>query len=375
MRDKERFKGVNSHSLEIRNILHDRTVSLNALPPKIKHFIKLLKNIDPSGWSFNLEKVRIHYSIAGKFAMSNDVFGFKDSDHLMSLIRPTLTLKSNLKQRRYQRKDQLGNLERADKVGSVQTTYDRYKKIVRLRWRIDFGHTSGHSQAWSSLIENISPSPFEFECGAFNNKIVYMTGLRTLTDHHEIKKVENKVIVYAKLISEDEHGLKVFKVKWIRPINKHPKYVNESGYIFSHDGINITAAKNVKAEQRIETVAQKMMTEQYGKTAMTRINDLAGKPVPYYLYPIIIDYISKESYSGTSAMDTISHFRFTVFMTSVMNEIKVTKETAEAEVEAAEAEVAAEIKVEVAKSVKESIAAAGLTDVIDKINARKEKAA
>jgi hypothetical protein len=53
--------------------------------------------------------------------------------------------------------------------------------------------------------------------------------------------------------------------------------------------------------------------------------------VPYYLYPIIIDYIHKEVGvgCGRTIMDAISHFRFTVFMTSVMNEIKVTKETAE----------------------------------------------
>jgi hypothetical protein len=202
-----------------------------------------------------------------------------------------------------------------------------------------------------------------------------MTGLWSVVKEHDIKKVDNKVTVYAKLISEDEHGLKVFKAKWIRPINKHPKYVNESGYIFSHNGNNITAAKNVKAEQRIETVAQKMMTEKYGETAMTRINDLAGKPVPYYLYPTIIDYIFKETQSGSSTLDVISHFRFTVFMTSVMNQIKVTKEVYEAEVAAAEAEVAAKIEVEVDKAVKESIEAAGLTDLIDKINASKDKAA
>ena len=62
-------------------------------------------------------------------------------------------------------------------------------------------------------------------------------------------------------------------------------------------------------------------------------------------------------------------------MTSVMNQIKVTKEVSEAEVAAAEAEVAAEIEVEVDKAVKESIEAAGLTDLIDTINASKDKAA
>jgi hypothetical protein len=199
--------------------------------------------------------------------------------------------------------------------------------------------------------------------------------LWSVVKEHDIKKVDNKVTVYAKLISEDEHGLKVFKAKWIRPTNKHPKFVNESGYIFSHNGNNVTAAKNVKAEQRIETVAQKMMTEKYGKTAMTRINDLAGKPVPYYLYETIMEYIWNESLAGSTTLDVISHFRFTVFMTSVMNQIKVTKEVSEAEVAEAEAEVAAEIKVEVDKAVKESIEAAGLTDLIDKINASKDKAA
>jgi len=370
---KPKMKLINRYSRELVEKLHDRSMHLSLLSPLIKHFYKLIGEVHHFAVDFN--EVERNHSKAYHFACSKYLFGFKDKKALMNMIHPITRIDKQIQDDRRYRQRETDDLVRKDVIGSDQTAYQRYKKIASAKWKINFGHTHEHSQVYRRLIENVSPSQFEFECGAFHNKIIYMTGLWSVVKEHDIKKVDNKVTVYAKLISEDEHGLKVFKAKWIRPINKHPKYVNESGYIFSHNGNNITAAKNVKAEQRIETVAQKMMTEKYGETAMTRINDLAGKPVPYYLYPTIIDYIFKETQSGSSTLDVISHFRFTVFMTSVMNQIKVTKEASEAEVAAAEAEVAAEIEVEVDKAVKESIEAAGLTDLIDKINASKDKAA
>lgn len=369
---KPKMKLINRYSRGLIEKLHDRSVHLSLLSPLIKHFYKLLEH--PNHY-IDFEDVERNHLKAYHFACSKHLFGFKDKKALMHMVHPITKMDKQIQDDRRYRQRETDELVGKDVIGSDQTAYERYKKIARNKWRMNFGHTYEHDRVYTKLIENISPSQFEFECGGFYNKIVYMTGLWSIVNQHSIQKVDNKVIVYAKLISEDEHGLKVFKAKWIRPINKHPKFVNESGYIFSHNGNNITSAKNVKAEQRIETVAQKMMTEKYGKTAMTRINDLAGKPVPYYLYSTIIDYIFKETQSGSSTLDVISHFRFTVFMTSVMNQIKVTKEVSEAEVAAAEAEVAAEIKVEVDKAVKEYIAAAGLTDVIDKINARKDKAA
>lgn len=370
---KPKMKLINRYSRELVEKLHDRSMHLSLLSPLIKHFYKLMGEVHHFAVDFN-EVERTH-SKAYHFACSKYLFGFKDKKALMNMIHPITRIDSQIQDDRRYRQRETDDLVRKDVIGSDQTAYQRYKKIASAKWKINFGHTHEHSKVYRRLIENVSPSQFEFECGAFHNKIIYMTGLWSVVKEHDIKKVDNKVTVYAKLISEDEHGLKVFKAKWIRPINKHPKYVNESGYIFSHNGNNITAAKNVKAEQRIESVAQKGMTTRYGKTAMTRINDLAGRPVPYYLHPIIEDYINEELYSGASVMDIISHFKFTVFITSVINDIKVTKETAEAETAEAEAMIAAEIKVEVAKSVKESIEAAGLTELIDKINARKEMAA
>ena len=367
-----KMHSTNEHSFKTSVILHDRSVNLNNISPLIKQFYKLLGKV--SRYT-DFDDVGRNHTKAYQFACSHDLFGFKDAQALMDMIKPIIEMDGDIQNQRRWRKVELNDVVKKDLVGSVETAYERYKKIVSRKWTMNFGHTNEHYNVYKRLTQNVLPSQFEFECGGFYDKIVYMTGLLSVVKKHGIQKVDSKVIVYAKLISEDEHGLKVFKAKWIRPTNKHPKFVNESGYIFSHNGNNVTAAKNVKAEQRIETVAQKMMTEKYGKTAMTRINDLAGKPVPYYLYETIMEYIWNESLAGSTTLDVISHFRFTVFMTSVMNQIKVTKEVSEAEVAMAEAEVAAEIEVEVDKAVKESIEAAGLTDLIDKINARKEKAA
>jgi len=367
-----KMHSTNEHSFKTSVILHDRSVNLNNISPLIKQFYKLLGKV--SRYT-DFDDVGRNHTKAYQFACSHDLFGFKDAQALMDMIKPIIEMDGDIQNQRRWRKVELNDVVKKDLVGSVETAYERYKKIVSRKWTMNFGHTNEHYNVYKRLTQNVLPSQFEFECGGFYDKIVYMTGLWSVVKKHGIQKVDSKVIVYAKLISEDEHGLKVFKAKWIRPTNKHPKFVNESGYIFSHNGNNVTAAKNVKAEQRIETVAQKMMTEKYGKTAMTRINDLAGKPVPYYLYETIMEYIWNESLAGSTTLDVISHFRFTVFMTSVMNQIKVTKEVSEAEVAMAEAEVAAEIEVEVDKAVKESIEAAGLTDLIDKINARKEKAA
>jgi len=367
-----KMHSTNEHSFKTSVILHDRSVNLNNISPLIKQFYKLLGKV--SRYT-DFDDVGRNHTKAYQFACSHDLFGFKDAQALMDMIKPIIEMDGDIQNQRRWRKVELNDVVKKDLVGSVETAYERYKKIVSRKWTMNFGHTNEHYNVYKRLTQNVLPSQFEFECGGFYDKIVYMTGLWSVVKKHGIQKVDSKVIVYAKLISEDEHGLKVFKAKWIRPTNKHPKFVNESGYIFSHNGNNVTAAKNVKAEQRIETVAQKMMTEKYGKTAMTRINDLAGKPVPYYLYETIMEYIWNESLAGSSTLDVISHFRFTVFMTSVMNQIKVTKEVSEAEVAMAEAEVAAEIEVEVDKAVKESIEAAGLTDLIDKINASKDKAA
>ena len=366
------MKEPNEHSFKSAVIQYDRSVHLENISPLIKQFYKKLGNVS-NYVDFN--DVERDHPKAYQFACSHDLFGFRDKDALMAMVKPIIRMDDNIESQRRWRQAELNVVVKKDLVGSVETAYERYKKIVSRKWTMNFGHTNEHYNVYKRLTQNVLPSQFEFECGGFYDKIVYMTGLWSIVNQHSIKKVDSKVIVYAKLISEDEHGLKVFKAKWIRPTNKHPKFVNESGYIFSHNGNNVTAAKNVKAEQRIETVAQKMMTEKYGKTAMTRINDLAGKPVPYYLYETIMEYIWNESLAGSTTLDVISHFRFTVFMTSVMNQIKVTKEVSEAEVAAAEAEVAAEIEVEVDKAVKESIEAAGLTDLIDKINASKDKAA
>ena len=369
-----KMHSTNEHSFKTSVILHDRSVNLNNISPLIKHFCKILGKV--SRYT-DFDDVGRNHTKAYQFACSHDLFGFKDAQALMDMIKPIIEMDGDIQNQRRWRKVELNDVVKKDLVGSVETAYERYKKIASRKWIISFGHTHAHDKAYTRLIKNVSPSKFEFECGGFYDKIVYMTGLWSVVKKHGIQKVDNKVIVYAKLISENEHGLKVFKAKWIRPTNNHPKFVNESGYIFSYEEHNITAAKNVKAEQRIGTVAQRSMTEQFGKTAMTRVNDLAGKPVPYYLYETIMDYIIKEMNvgHGNSTLDVISHFRFTVFMTSVMNQIKVTKEASDAVAAAAEAVVAADIKVEVDKAVKESIEAAGLTDLIDKINASKDKAA
>ena len=343
------MKEPNEHSLKSAVIQYDRSVHLENISPLIKQFYKKLGNVSHYVDFNDVEK---DHPKAYQFACSHDLFGFRDKDALMAMVKPIIRMDGNIESQRRWRQAELNVVVKKDLVGSVETAYERYKKIVSRKWTMNFGHTNEHYNVYKRLTQNVLPSQFEFECGGFYDKIVYMTGLWSIVNQHSIKKVDSKVIVYAKLISEDEHGLKVFKAKWIRPINK-----------------------NVKAEQRIGTVAQRSMTEQFGKTAMTRINDLAGKPVPYYLYETIMEYIWNESLAGSTTLDVISHFRFTVFMTSVMNQIKVTKEVSEAEVAAAEAEVAAEIEVEVDKAVKESIEAAGLTDLIDKINASKDKAA
>jgi hypothetical protein len=50
--------------------------------------------------------------------------------------------------------------------------------------------------------------------------------------------------------------------------------------------------------------------------AMKRINDTAGKPIPYYLYGKIKDYINNHS---GNLMDAITDFRFQVLMANELN--------------------------------------------------------
>jgi hypothetical protein len=143
-----------------------------------------------------------------------------------------------------------------------------------------------------------------------------MDGLNKLEDILSIGMIETKVILYAELISTNQHGLKVFKAKWIKPANDFPNYTNESGFIFLFEGIALAYKKNVSPELRISREVNAMLNKNYGPVAMKRINDTAGKPIPYYLYGKIKDYINNHS---GNLMDAITDFRFQVLMANELN--------------------------------------------------------
>lgn len=146
--------------------------------------------------------------------------------------------------------------------------------------------------------------------------LVHMEGLNKLEDIYSIGMIETKVILYAELLSTNQHGLKVFKAKWIKPANDFPNYTNESGFIFLFEGIALAYKKNVSPELRISREVNAMLNKNYGPVAMKRINETAGKPIPYYLYRKIKDYINNHS---GNLMDAITDFRFQVLMANELN--------------------------------------------------------
>ena len=83
---------------------------------------------------------------------------------------------------------------------------------------------------------------------------------------YSIGMIETKVILYAELLSTNQHGLKVFKAKWIKPANDFPNYTNESGFIFLFEDIALAYKKNASPELRISTAVNDKLQQRYRTT-------------------------------------------------------------------------------------------------------------
>lgn len=307
-------KSVTDKSLLIYEDKANRDAGFKMFTPELKRITHLItKARSESNFKFwnnrSSDSVEIEEMI-----IKNNYFDFFNMEGFNVFISSHMNHCSNL---RRHRKDRAYEIARnKDRYSGLVSPRQKFLAIKKEEWDRDFGSRKSHKDAWETLVGNVCSSKFEIECGGFNHMLVHMEGLNKLEDIYSIGMIETKVILYAELLSTNQHGLKVFKAKWIKPANDFPNYTNESGFIFLFEGIALAYKKNVSPELRMSREVNAMLNKNYGPVAMKRINDTAGKPIPYYLYGKIKDYINNHS---GNLMDAITDFRFQVLMANELN--------------------------------------------------------
>ena len=304
---------INDLSLGINEYIINRSAGFKLFTPELKRIANLITK-RKSEEKFSYRGGRSWSKEIIEQAAQHNMFSFLDENGLHDFLSTHVNHCSRIHRERKSRADKISyNKDRYD--GSI-TPRQKLLAIRKEQWSMDFGSRNDHKDAWKDLSSNVGSSKFELECGGFNGQLIHMDGLLKLEDISNIIRIETKIILYAELLSTNQHGLKVFKAKWIKPSNDFPYYNNESGFIFLFEDIALAYKKNASSELRISTAVNDKLQERYMTTAMTRINEIAGKPIPYYLYRKITDYISNHS---GSVMDAITDFRFQVLMANELN--------------------------------------------------------
>ena len=304
---------INDVSLEINRHIINRSAGFKLFTPELKRIANLITK-RKSDNLFSYRDGRNWSKGINEQAAQHNMFGFLDEHGLHEFLSTHVNHCSRINRERKSRADKISyNKDRYD--GSI-TPRQKLLAIRKEQWSMDFGSRNDHKDAWKEISSNVGSSKFELECGGFNGKLIHMDGLLKLEDFSDIIRIETKITLYAELLSTNQHGLKVFKAKWIKPANDFPNYTNESGFIFLFEDIALAYKKNVSPELRISVEVNAKLNRNYGPVAMKRINETAGKPIPYYLYRKITDYITNHS---GNVMDAITDFRFQVLMANELN--------------------------------------------------------
>jgi|TARA_B110000908_G_C10232729_1_gene441506 hypothetical protein len=307
-------KKVTDKSLLIYEHKANRDAGFKMFTPELKRITHLMTKARAEA-NFRWHNSRASDSVAlEEMIIKNNHFDFFNMEGFNNFISSHMNHCYSLRRHRRDRAYEIARNK--DRYSGLVSPRQKFLAIKKEDWARDFGSRKSHQDAWNTLVDNVCSSKFELECGGFNHMLVHMEGLNKLEDILSIGMIETKVILYAELISTNQHGLKVFKAKWIKPANDFPNYTNESGFIFLFEGIALAYKKNVSPELRISREVNAMLNKNYGPVAMKRINDTAGKPIPYYLYGKIKDYINNHS---GNLMDAITDFRFQVLMANELN--------------------------------------------------------
>ena len=307
-------KKVTDKSLLIYEHKANRYAGFKMFTPELKRITHLMTKARAEA-NFRWHNSRASDSVAlEEMIIKNNHFDFFNMEGFNNFISSHMNHCYMLRRHRRDRAYEIARNK--DRYSGLVSPRQKFLAIKKEDWARDFGSRKSHQDAWNTLVDNVCSSKFELECGGFNHMLVHMEGLNKLEDILSIGMIETKVILYAELISTNQHGLKVFKAKWIKPANDFPNYTNESGFIFLFEGIALAYKKNVSPELRISREVNAMLNKNYGPVAMKRINDTAGKPIPYYLYRKIKDYINNHS---GNLMDAITDFRFQVLMANELN--------------------------------------------------------
>jgi len=307
-------KKVTDKSLLIYEHKANRYAGFKMFTPELKRITHLMTKARAEA-NFRWHNSRASDSVAlEEMIIKNNHFDFFNMEGFNNFISSHMNHCYSLRRHRRDRAYEIARNK--DRYSGLVSPRQKFLAIKKEDWARDFGSRKSHQDAWNTLVDNVCSSKFELECGGFNHMLVHMEGLNKLEDILSIGMIETKVILYAELISTNQHGLKVFKAKWIKPANDFPNYTNESGFIFLFEGIALAYKKNVSPELRISREVNAMLNKNYGPVAMKRINDTAGKPIPYYLYRKIKDYINNHS---GNLMDAITDFRFQVLMANELN--------------------------------------------------------
>ena len=307
-------KKINKKSLDIYEDKANRDAGFKMFTPELKRITHLITKARSEA-NFRWHNSRASDSVAVKeMIIKNNHFDFFNLEGFNNFISRHMNHCYSL---RVHRRDRGYEIARnIDRYCGLVSPRQKFLAIKKEEWDQDFGSRKSHQDAWSTLVGNVCSSKFELECGGFNHKLVHMEGLRKQEDLSDILRIETKITLYAELLSTNQHGLKVFKAKWIKPANDFPNYTNESGFIFLFEDIALAYKKNVSPELRISVEVNAKLNRNYGPVAMKRINETAGKPIPYYLYRKITDYITNHS---GGLMDAITDFRFQVLMANELN--------------------------------------------------------
>jgi hypothetical protein len=307
-------KKVTGKSLLIYEEKANRDAGFKMFTPELKRITHLMTKARSEA-NFRWHNSRASDSVAlEEMIIKNNHFDFFNMEGFNNFISSHMNHCYSLRRNRRDRAYEIARNK--DRYSGLVSPRQKFLAIKKEEWDRDFGSRKSHQDAWETLVSNVCSSKFELECGGFNHMLVHMEGLNKLEDILSIGMIETKVILYAELISTNQHGLKVFKAKWIKPANDFPNYTNESGFIFLFEGIALAYKKNVSPELRISREVNAMLNRNYGPVAMKRINETAGKPIPYYLYRKIKDYINNHS---GNLMDAITDFRFQVLMANELN--------------------------------------------------------
>ena len=307
-------KSVTDKSLLIYEDKANRDAGFKMFTPELKRITHLITKARSES-NFKFWNNRSSDSVAmEEMIIKNNHFDFFNMEGFNNFISSHMNHCYSLRRHRRDRAYEIARNK--DRYSGLVSPRQKFLAIKKEEWDRDFGSRKSHQDAWETLVSNVCSSKFELECGGFNHMLVHMEGLNKLEDIHSIGMIETKVILYAELLSTNQHGLKVFKAKWIKPANDFPNYTNESGFIFLFEDIALAYKKNASSELRISTAVNDKLQQRYMTTAMTRINEIAGKPIPYYLYRKITDYITNHR---GSVMDAITDFRFQVLMANELN--------------------------------------------------------